>query len=299
MSCCNMYVIVKTKRDSSGSVTIPQAVWAVATIVVFKNDHYSKMLQYRKRYELLQQYRNIKFSTKAPVVTIPQAVWAVATKSTYLAKTNSSYNTASGMSCCNFIRIAGEKPVIVTIPQAVWAVATWMASVHLQFSEVTIPQAVWAVATKLSISMAENSDPALQYRKRYELLQREIVLANQPYRPLQYRKRYELLQHCYFSYWVLGLWCYNTASGMSCCNIAHDNPSVKALQTLQYRKRYELLQRDELRDVGSHVYRLQYRKRYELLQQLKTLYLYVSYGCYNTASGMSCCNSVVRFCDLF
>ena len=59
---------------------------------------------------------------------------------------------------------------------------------------------------------------------------------------LQYRKRYELLQ------------------------LAHDNPSVKALQ-LQYRKRYELL-------------------------QLYTYSLYdIKSNCYNTASGMSCCNT--------
>ena len=58
---------------------------------------------------------------------------------------------------------------------------------------------------------------------------------------------------------------YNTASGMSCCNIKLA-PHQLVVRWLQYRKRYELLQ---------------------LLNQQEVVSLK---NCYNTASGMSCCN---------
>ena len=84
---------------------------------------------------------------------------------------------------------------------------------------------------------------------------------------LQYRKRYELLQLS----WVLinlSTWRgYNTASGMSCCNL-YKNKKEKHAWRLQYRKRYELLQQDEkfLNKYKGKL--LQYRKRYELLQRV-------------------------------
>ena len=76
MSCCNRWIWI-----GSGAflVTIPQAVWAVAT-----DSDYSHQRLW--------------------VVTIPQAVWAVATSESCIPILSSvnSYNTASGMSCCNF-----------------------------------------------------------------------------------------------------------------------------------------------------------------------------------------------------
>ena len=110
-------------------------------------------LQYRKRYELLQPSNSIGNRENFLYVTIPQAVWTVATDekgsselslaiplqyrkryellqhvklSFNYATSNDSYNTASGMSCCNNIDICDTEfaYLVVTIPQAVWAVAT-------------------------------------------------------------------------------------------------------------------------------------------------------------------------------
>ena len=64
------------------------------------------------------------------------------------------------------------------------------------------------------------------------------------------------------------------------------------LLLLQYRKRYELLQlagMDFDADAATLVL-LQYRKRYELLQQEFIREFQDKVNCYNTASGMSCCN---------
>ena len=64
-----------------------------------------KMLQYRKRYELLQRCLDeYEANSVLSEVTIPQAVWAVATfalSATMLMLIG--YNTASGMSCCNWM----------------------------------------------------------------------------------------------------------------------------------------------------------------------------------------------------
>ena len=86
---------------------------------------------------------------------------------------------------------------------------------------------------------------------------------------LQYRKRYELLQQPpkYFFYYKF-CYCYNTASGMSCCNLER-LALAENEKKLQYRKRYELLQR-----YGN----------YQPISVKQT-------AGYNTASGMSCCNS--------
>ena len=154
---------------------------------------------------------------------------------------------------------------------------------------------------------------------------------------LQYRKRYELLQRflfCVFlAIWVTipqAVWavatrmggcyrwntsCYNTASGMSCCNskmyifnsiaMMPSYNTASGMSCCNPQALFAVL----LHDIGSYntasgmsccnrdswVYGvslwLQYRKRYELLQLgiLDILYIYNFY-CYNTASGMSCCN---------
>ena len=99
MSCCN--VSIGKYWHKIKWVTIPQAVWAVATEYSINQQPYSTKLQYRKRYELLQrvdfmtmdsdgillQYRKrYELLQRIPIlkikgerVTIPQAVWAVAT----------------------------------------------------------------------------------------------------------------------------------------------------------------------------------------------------------------------------
>ena len=62
----------------------------------------------------------------------------------------------------------------------------------------------------------------LQYRKRYELLQHAVPNRGKYTHPstLQYRKRYELLQlNNKGVYEVYFHTRYNTASGMSCCNL--------------------------------------------------------------------------------
>ena len=84
---------------------------------------------------------------------------------------------------------------------------------------------------------------------------------------------------------------YNTASGMSCCNKLQNLFRYRLFQ-LQYRKRYELLQRFDKAVEFATEEMLQYRKRYELLQQeVLQVVGFMGYHCYNTASGMSCCNS--------
>ena len=63
---------------------------------------------------------------------------------------------------------------------------------------------------------------------------------------------------------------------------------------LQYRKRYELLQLAEEYNVEYvEIDMLQYRKRYELLQLEKDSTTLKENDRYNTASGMSCCNSMI------
>ena len=84
---------------------------------------------------------------------------------------------------------------------------------------------------------------------------------------------------------------YNTASGMSCCNLDPKIECIKIEHLLQYRKRYELLQLYPI-SSSNFIYLLQYRKRYELLQR-KTTRTCINgiFPSYNTASGMSCCNT--------
>jgi len=111
---------------------------------------------------------------------------------------------------------------------------------------------------------------------------------------LQYRKRYELLQPVLCNSCMhLKKHGYNTASGMSCCNLRAVSSDTFKDDPLQYRKRYELLQPEGSTTLpeGFSI-RLQYRKRYELLQLLITLLDLGVLFRYNTASGMSCCNSL-------
>ena len=132
------------------------------------------MLQYRKRYELLQRDSegntlpdSNSYNTASGMNCCNVFVKAVFRNVWFC------YNTASGMNCCNGIRSVSCSTSTVTIPQAVWTVATGDGNiveeiVDLQF--VTIPQAVWTVATlwRLPERMPLLK---LQYRKRYELLQ--------------------------------------------------------------------------------------------------------------------------------
>ena len=97
----------RAERCALQSVTIPQAVWTVATAV-----H-----KWKGKLKMAMQ------------VTIPQAVWAVATQSPVWHPEGDvfeRYNTASGMSCCNDLEDVVQELILeaVTIPQAVWAVAT-------------------------------------------------------------------------------------------------------------------------------------------------------------------------------
>ena len=159
MSCCN---VLDLTTNLLSAVTIPQAVWAVATEINNWSKNWWKTLQYRKRYELLQLHRSFNWESYFGSVTIPQAVWAVATD------LENSYS--------------------------------------FLIKEVTIPQAVWAVATKTQL-MSGNRDTTglLQYRKRYELLQ----------------------QHSSHARCRSVVRCYNTASGMSCCNIVGVYPNAE------------------------------------------------------------------------
>ena len=123
-----MEVFLK-QRYSDETVSIPQAVSTVATILL------------------------IKMWPTLLVVSIPQAVSTVATpgKYTEMDLFQSSFNTASGKHCCNlwYVRYANVKTVVVSIPQAVSTVATkpWSCFMGEKILRVSIPQAVSTVAT--------------------------------------------------------------------------------------------------------------------------------------------------------
>ena len=126
MSCCNMDFDTFYKAFKK-VVTIPQAVWAVATGENIMTNTFEKAkLQYRKRYELLQ----LGFFVSPPAgqtifVTIPQAVWAVATWLgvlkvflILLLQYRKRYELLQHP------QKKRKRTTLVTIPQAVWAVAT-------------------------------------------------------------------------------------------------------------------------------------------------------------------------------
>ena len=135
------------------------------------------------------------------------------------------------------------------------------------------------------------------YRKRYELLQLVVISrdAITPEIQLQYRKRYELLQPFRNHVSDISKYRYNTASGMSCCNISkmpemRRPPSVTIPQAVWAVATENKI----LRAVSSDTFKLQYRKRYELLQLDKIFLLKKLHWSYNTASGMSFCNEYVN-----
>ena len=184
----------------------------------------------------------------------------------------------------------------VTIPQAVWAVATIRKGEFIMYIivKVTIPQAVWAVATQWS-GRSSSSFGALQYRKRYELLQRvcdECVSAHIcGYNTASGMSCCNLFNRIIFR----KMYCYNTASGMSCCNKNQKKFKWQfVLSLLQYRKRYELLQREtcfsfEIDKKGIVTIP---QAVWAVATLVWTLMLMLwAWYCYNTASGMSCCNS--------
>ena len=229
------------------TVTIPQAVWAVATKkylgYILKG---GPKLQYRKRYELLQRYRMSRVRKHKRL--------QYRKRYELLQHTNGncglhihSYNTASGMSCCNFSKVSKEQKKYygVTIPQAVWAVAT-EATNDGGFPKNTgynTASGMSCCNQLLPFSLVP-LQPKLQYRKRYELLQLtsawfcmtvfqhvtipQAVWAVATFRKFEIKSREKT--------------CYNTASGMSCCNQCAGTARF-AYNWLQYRKRYELLQR--------------------------------------------------------
>ena len=84
---------------------------------------------------------------------------------------------------------------------------------------------------------------------------------------LQYRKRYELLQLSEDFIKEFQDKGYNTASGMSCCNMVSLRPEYWS----SHRPRYNTASGMNCCNNGNcglhiHISRLQYRKRYELLQ---------------------------------
>ena len=115
---------------------------------------------------------------------------------TYTVKIVISYNTASGMSCCN------ESPSIPEVLDTVgYNTASGMSCCNLD--------------PKIECIKIEH---LLQYRKRYELLQLYPISSSNFIYLLQYRKRYELLQLIKMKHMMRFQYRYNTASGMSCCN---------------------------------------------------------------------------------
>ena len=110
-------------------VTIPQAVWAVATCSIRKCwIEFLQSLQYRKRYELLQP----------PSWFMKEEV-------------GTRYNTASGMSCCNFVMLSvmtGNDTLQYRKRYELLQRKRCIEAVSYE-DDVTIPQAVWAVATKV------------------------------------------------------------------------------------------------------------------------------------------------------
>ena len=117
------------------------------------------------------------------------------------------------------------------------------------------------------------------------------------FKALQYRKRYELLQHDH-NYVLLRLPIqrYNTASGMSCCNVQRII-KIKSLRS-SYNTASGMSCCNEVEKRIDRLYLtglLQYRKRYELLQPTCLSFLkHLFQKRYNTASGMSCCNPILK-----
>ena len=155
------------------------------------------------------------------------------------------YNPASGMSCCNYRRDLTINAIALQYRKRYELLQHGQCVMgDHRNKNVTIPQAVWAVATQIELCFCGT------YPSAVTIPQAVWAVATW------------LLCCCWFNLAT----CYNTASGMSCCNSC-------------FKERQETLAR------------LQYRKRYELLQPFVVWSLEKkSRGCYNTASGMSCCN---------
>ena len=176
MSCCN-FIESKFNPNAYSELQYRKR-YELLQLFLFQYHLYCylRLLQYRKRYELLQ--RAIKRLAASGIYTLQYRkryellqLFRINNEDRYHA----SYNTASGMSCCNNILLTElmERKKCVTIPQAVWAVATFCVQ-----------------ATQIGIHNQ------LQYRKRYELLQHNFKKEWRDSKwELQYRKRYELLQH--------------------------------------------------------------------------------------------------------
>ena len=182
------------------------------------------MLQYRKRYELLQ----------------PKAHENIVTLS------SPRYNTASGMSCCNcWVRRAKQLASCLLQYRKRYEL--------LQPSPCQFPTSANTPRYNTASGMSCCNDYisvkgvgfyyTLQYRKRYELLQHWCSQRHNKNVPktLQYRKRYELLQldicDSEFAYLVTipqAVWAVATSWKKQF--------SFYVMVMLQYRKRYELLQ---------------------------------------------------------
>ena len=205
------------------------------------------------------------------------------------------YNTASGMSCCNAtVTSAADGSVEVLQYRKRYELLQlggYKRFVRLESTALQYRKRYELLQRPKCASQYAECSHWLQYRKRYELLQRGRQTQRTAHcLELQYRKRYELLQHskrcleavsyegyntasgmscCNLQYilklpnnhngyntasgmsccnWLLFYWCsqrhnsYNTASGMSCCNYSKQVLVNSLKELLQYRKRYELLQ---------------------------------------------------------
>ena len=125
---CNLQ---KDESGQDGQVSIPQAVWIACNHMSAHRAGSGSAFQYRKRYGLhaMSAAREIR-------------------------ETRSSFNTASGMDCMQFVFVSKEvRRELVSIPQAVWiACNCFLRSERARHRQrcVSIPQAVWIACNRIS-----------------------------------------------------------------------------------------------------------------------------------------------------
>ena len=128
-------------------VSIPQAVWIACNNFEYTTDSGVKLFQYRKRYGLHAMTKALtKDELKAFQYRKRYGLHAIR-RSEPLSSKVSSFNTASGMDCMQFVEGTGE---------------------ILADKSVSIPQAVW-IACNAENGIIEVWQTSFQYRKRYGL----------------------------------------------------------------------------------------------------------------------------------
>ena len=177
------------------------------------------------------------------------------------------FNTASGMDCM-------QSSVIGWLPTRRW---------------VSIPQAVWIACNLWSMPMGVMISMRFQYRKRYGL-HAIIKDVNEPEEvpSFQYRKRYGL-HAIYRIQWVLvGLICFNTASGMDCMQSSGCASESRTLRRFNTASGMDCMQSGSFGAVKSSGDGFNTASGMDCMQYEKVSFEHGYFSGFNTASGMDC-----------